>query len=145
MAHGTLVDVFRPIRRKQPSIALRTGVFIVGACACRAIELLDHDSLLSHRSLGGGVEGVCGSPMTQVSLYADIHGFVVDRERIATMCVAALPKTRDKFYFLPASGAELRPMDGVRPKKHVHELMVWPRGGKAGAPSLLAVKDLLGS
>jgi hypothetical protein len=54
--------------------------------------------------------------MTQVSLYADIHGFVVDRERIATMCVAALPKTRDKFYFLPASGAELRP-DGWRPAK----------------------------
>jgi hypothetical protein len=54
--------------------------------------------------------------MTQVSLYADIHGFVVDRERIATMCVAALAKTRDKFYFLPASGAELRP-DGWRPAK----------------------------
>ena len=145
MAHATLIDVLRPIRCKQPRIALGTGVFVVRARASCTIELLDHDSLLSHRSLGGGVEGVCGSPMTQVSLYADIHGFVVDRERIATMCVAALPKTRDKFYFLPASGAELRPMDGVRPKKHVHELMVWPRGGKAGAPSLLAVKDLLGS
>jgi hypothetical protein len=54
--------------------------------------------------------------MTQVSLYADIHGFVVDRERIATMCVAALPKTRDKFYFCQRVAPSFGPMDGVRPK-----------------------------
>src|SRR5581483_4593530 len=43
MAHTAVVDMFRPIRREQPSVTLRTGIFIVRARTRGTIDLLDHE------------------------------------------------------------------------------------------------------